>query len=692
MEAPSDPSTLVPTQAVPLDAILKQLKQMEVGIANISDKLETLESRRTMDVHKMWDELRTLFVLIAESHIATYHVIVEKDNLSITKKSLQHFLELYFLVSDSPSLKITVDRMFASMLRTTVDDAANNPDFEITFDEFLRLKEVVTDIVPEVDVPYLRPKSGATEFQPSVFFGKQNKSCNVSSATAVTNRRFRSQSANASDYVVRHARISQVGKTALTGEKVKERYVWLWLWSDNDDKMLWGLLPTFYNPTPTEKTVHAILEAFSHAVTVASVVSYYYRLGDTNSVDEPEETWFTAIFMIEYIIRWIAVRPSHKVQRPYTKTGFFVAKIWHMLKFYALIDVICILPFWIELGVKQAGGPAVGAAPLRILRLFRLLKLGAHMVVRCRMLVELVMSMKARLLDLLVVLMVFGVWMLMLGTLVQIFEEHGDQAELFDTLPKCLWWATITATTVGYGDSYPVTNGGYIIGTICALSGAVIMSIPMVFILITFDEIHYLQAAKHKRAQDAADLFMEWIDRCVPKALAEKEGLQAPNKNNQVVRMMSLSKGVQIKMRQTMNSKRKQFEKLTRHRRKLRNALVKALATEDSTLILKMHKCASANQRHTLDKPHQDDDAIEQETHSNHDPTIVAPNNSIHPTLGKFESSVTSKFEDEDDVLQSSVDGSIRRSRWTRSRRVLSDNGTTEKVEDYHERTRVTSI
>ena len=54
------------------------------------------------------------------------------------------------------------------------------------------------------------------------------------------------------------------------------------------------------------------------------------------------------------------------------------------------------------------------------------------------------------------------------------YAEFTDPTETFATIPIGFWWSIVTMTTVGYGDKYPVTVAGYVIGSLCAVIGGLV--------------------------------------------------------------------------------------------------------------------------------------------------------------------------------------------------------------------------
>ena len=58
------------------------------------------------------------------------------------------------------------------------------------------------------------------------------------------------------------------------------------------------------------------------------------------------------------------------------------------------------------------------------------------------------------------------------------FIENSAQPKVFSSIPAAMWWAVVTLTTVGYGDVYPVTLLGKLIGSLIALLGIGMVALP----------------------------------------------------------------------------------------------------------------------------------------------------------------------------------------------------------------------
>ena len=159
-----------------------------------------------------------------------------------------------------------------------------------------------------------------------------------------------------------------------------------------------------------------------------------------------------AVFTIEYLLRlWLSER-----------------RLAFIFSFYGLIDLLVILPFYLQLGLDLRS--------LRILwlfRLFRLFKLVRYVDAAKRI------GDAFRLVR--VDLAVFGIGALFVFYLAAVgiyFFERDAQPETFASVFHSFWWALATLTTVGYGDVYPVTVGGKIFTFFTLMIGLGVFAVP----------------------------------------------------------------------------------------------------------------------------------------------------------------------------------------------------------------------
>ena len=71
------------------------------------------------------------------------------------------------------------------------------------------------------------------------------------------------------------------------------------------------------------------------------------------------------------------------------------------------------------------------------------------------------------------------------------FAEKSAQPEVFSSIPAAMWWAVATLTTVGYGDVYPITSAGKLLGAVVAILGIGMFALPTGILGAGFmEEIH----------------------------------------------------------------------------------------------------------------------------------------------------------------------------------------------------------
>ena len=163
---------------------------------------------------------------------------------------------------------------------------------------------------------------------------------------------------------------------------------------------------------------------------------------------------FTVFFTIEYMVRvWCS--PNRRA---------------YVYSVYGLVDLFAILPTYIALFIPQAA-PLLIVRLLRILRIFRVLRLLTYLHVANTLAGALRRSARK--------IFVFFALMMILVTLFGclMYVSEGP-AHGFDNIPKSVYWAIVTITTVGYGDMVPATPLGQAISAVGMLSGYAIIAVP----------------------------------------------------------------------------------------------------------------------------------------------------------------------------------------------------------------------
>jgi len=166
------------------------------------------------------------------------------------------------------------------------------------------------------------------------------------------------------------------------------------------------------------------------------------------------EWGFTILFTLEYVARLVCVK------RPWRyATGF-----------YGVIDLLAVLPTYFSLLVPGSEY-LLDIRILRLLRVFRIFKLTLYIEEYTRLGEALSASRRKIMVFLSVVLMAI----LIFGTVMYVVEgpENG-----YTSIPVAMYWATVTMTTVGYGDITPHTHLGKTIASFMMLLGWGILAVP----------------------------------------------------------------------------------------------------------------------------------------------------------------------------------------------------------------------
>jgi len=163
------------------------------------------------------------------------------------------------------------------------------------------------------------------------------------------------------------------------------------------------------------------------------------------------EWGFTILFTIEYLARIYALKKP----------------LNYILSFYGIVDLLSILPTY--LGIF---GPSLGTIRiLRLMRIFRILKLIGFL----REANDLKKSLRASLPKIMVFLLAILGLVTILGSVMYIIETREAG---FTSIPRSIYWAIVTLTTVGYGDIAPKTELGQFVASIIMILGYAIIAVP----------------------------------------------------------------------------------------------------------------------------------------------------------------------------------------------------------------------
>lgn len=206
-------------------------------------------------------------------------------------------------------------------------------------------------------------------------------------------------------------------------------------------------------------------------VLLDSVVSLNEKLGKVFFILE----WaFTIIFTMEYILR---LYTAHKPLK-------------YIFSFYGIIDLLAILPTYLSV-ILVGSHYLVVIRILRLLRVFRVLKL-ARFVGAADTLQTALRNSRAKIIVFLEVVLTIVV---IVGSMMYLIEgpENG-----FNSIPRSIYWAIVTLTTVGYGDIAPCTPLGQILASMLMITGYAIIAVPTGIITTEMSKVSSKKEASNK--------------------------------------------------------------------------------------------------------------------------------------------------------------------------------------------------
>lgn len=171
------------------------------------------------------------------------------------------------------------------------------------------------------------------------------------------------------------------------------------------------------------------------------------------------------IFTLEYVLRiWVSVEALGKTSN--TKK-----RMKYLFSFMALIDLLAILPFFIQ---KLFLMDIRFLKVLRLLRLIRVFKVGKY----SNSIGALLRVFNKKKADLIIVYFLIMI-VLIIAANVMYIAENEAQPEIFSNVFQGMWWGMVTIAGIGYGDIYPITVVGKLLAGIIAIMGIIIFAIPV---------------------------------------------------------------------------------------------------------------------------------------------------------------------------------------------------------------------
>lgn len=216
-------------------------------------------------------------------------------------------------------------------------------------------------------------------------------------------------------------------------------------------------------------------------------------------------------FALDYFLRlWTAHFLYPKLSEPR-------AALKYIFSFTGIVDLLSFLPYYLPI-FFPAG--AVAFRMFRVVRIFRLFRINAYYD-SLNVITEVIANKRQQLLS-----SVFIILILMLASSLCMYSlEHEAQPDVFSNAFSGIWWSVSTLLTVGYGDIYPITTAGKILGIVITFFGVGMVAIPTGIISAGFVE----QYSRLKRISEYAQedevnfikIHLEDGDRWVSQAIRD---------------------------------------------------------------------------------------------------------------------------------------------------------------------------
>jgi voltage-gated potassium channel len=185
------------------------------------------------------------------------------------------------------------------------------------------------------------------------------------------------------------------------------------------------------------------------------------------------EVFSVAVFSIEYVLRIWSCTANSEYAHP------IVGRARFALKPLQIIDLLAVLPFYISFGY----GDLRFLRLFRLTRIFRIAKLTRYS--QALRLMQRVVREKRE--ELAVTVYLTGL-LLVCASILMYYVENIAQPDKFSNVFAAMWWSVVTVTTVGYGDVYPITPLGKLLGSAVALVGIGLFALPAAIVTAGFLE------------------------------------------------------------------------------------------------------------------------------------------------------------------------------------------------------------
>jgi voltage-gated potassium channel len=177
------------------------------------------------------------------------------------------------------------------------------------------------------------------------------------------------------------------------------------------------------------------------------------------------EWFFTLLFSLEYLLRFLSVGKP----------------LMYIKSFFGIIDLLAVIPTYLSL-VLPGTQYLLVIRSLRVLRIFRVFKLVKYLS-EAKMLV---LALKASRRKIIIFLFTVLTLVIIFGSLMYLIESDNQS---FSSIPRSIYWAIVTLTTVGYGDIAPQNPLGQTVAAVIMVLGYAIIAVPTGIITVEYSRV-----------------------------------------------------------------------------------------------------------------------------------------------------------------------------------------------------------
>lgn len=162
----------------------------------------------------------------------------------------------------------------------------------------------------------------------------------------------------------------------------------------------------------------------------------------------------TGLFTVEYVLRILSLKKP----------------LSYVFSFFGLIDLLALLPSYLGLFIVGSESLMI-IRVVRFLRIFKILRM-SHYIQGANILTDALKNSRAKIIVFLISMLTI---VIIMGGIMYFIESEESG---FTSIPRSIYWAIITITTVGYGDIAPMTPVGQALASIIMLFGYAIIAVP----------------------------------------------------------------------------------------------------------------------------------------------------------------------------------------------------------------------